>query len=136
DFKNNVLKPDAEAAAITVPGTTGFGIITDDGLLIAGPDNITPQSTYERFFQIRDDQTYSSGRHTFRYGGDVVYRRVQVFNYVSCAPQITLQSPNSRAVADILNAGLAHFAVGNCKGIRSPGTSDYPPRNARWSLYG
>src|SRR5262249_47068512 len=88
DFKNRVLKPEADAAAVFVPGTTGFAIITDDGLLTAGPDNITPQSTFERFFQIRDDQTYSIGNHTFRYGGDVVYRRVQVTNFVSCAPQI------------------------------------------------
>jgi hypothetical protein len=135
DFKNRVLKPDADAAAITVPGTAGFGITTDDGLLIAGPDNITPQSTFERFFQIRDDQTYAAGRHTFRYGGDVVYRRVQVTNFVSCAPQITAQSPSSRNPADLLSAGLVQFAVGNCKGIRIPGTPDNTHRNTRISFY-
>jgi hypothetical protein len=136
DFKNRVLKPEAAAAAITVPGAEGFGIITDDGLLIAGPDNITPQSTFERFYQTRDDQTWASGRHTIRYGGDVVYRRVQVYNYVSCVPQITLLSPGSRAVADILTAGLVQFAVGNCKGIRIPGTPDNTHRNTRFSFYG
>jgi hypothetical protein len=130
-----VLKPDADAAAITIPGTAGFGIITDDGLLIAGPDNITPQSTFERFYQTRDDQTYTFGKHTLRYGGDVVYRRVQVFNFVSCAPQITAQSPASRNPADILNAGLVQFAVGNCKGIRIPGTPDDTHRNTRLSFY-
>jgi hypothetical protein len=136
DFKNRVLKPPSEAAALVVPGTDGLGIITDDGLLISGPDNITPQSTFERFFQIRDDQTYSRGNHTFRYGADVVYRRVQVYNYVSCAPQITAQSPGSRLPADILNAGLVQFAVGNCKGIRIPGTPDNTHRNTRVSFYG
>jgi hypothetical protein len=136
DFKNRVLKPEADAAAITVPGTDGFGITTDDGLLIAGPDNITPQSTFERFYQIRDDQTYAAGRHTFRYGGDVVYRRVQVTNFVSCAPQITAQSPSSRNVADLVNAGLVQFAVGNCNGIRIPGTPDNTHRNTRISFYG
>src|SRR5262249_60384618 len=110
DFKNRVLKPDADAVAITVPGTTGFGITTDDGLLIAGPDNITPQSTFERFFQTRDDQTYAAGRHTIRYGADVVYRRVQVTNFVSCAPQITALSPSSRNVADLLSPPSMHFA--------------------------
>ncbi|HEV3197392.1 MAG TPA: carboxypeptidase regulatory-like domain-containing protein [Bryobacteraceae bacterium] len=135
DFKNRVLKPDAEAAAVLAPGTAGFGVITDDGLLISGPDNITPQSTFERFFQTRDDQTWSAGKHTLRYGGDVGYRRVQVYNYVSCAPQITAISPSSRSPADILNAGLVQFAVGNCKGIRIPGTSDDTHRNTRFSFY-
>src|SRR5262249_21308135 len=96
DFKNRVLKPESAAQAIFVPGTAGFGIITDDNLLISGPDNITPQSTFERFFQTRDDQTWSHGNHTMRWGGDVVYRRVQVYNFVSCAPQITALSPSSR----------------------------------------
>ena len=135
DFKNRVLKPDAGAAAVYVPGTAGFGILTDDNLLISGPDNITPQSTFERFYQTRDDQTYSIGNHTLRYGGDVVYRRVQVYNYVSCAPQITVLSPASRNPADILNAGLVQFAVGNCKGIRIPGTPDDTHRNTRFSFY-
>src|SRR5262245_54110814 len=93
-------------------------------------------STFERFFQIRDDQTYAAGRHTFRYGGDVVYRRVQVTNFVSCVPQITAQSPSSRNVADLLSAGLVQFAVGNCKGIRIPGTPDNTHRNTRISFYG
>jgi hypothetical protein len=136
DFKNRVLKPDAAAASILVSGTDGFGILTDDNLLISGPDNITPQSTFERFYQTRDDQTYSIGKHTLRYGGDVVYRRVQVYNYVSCAPQITVLSPGSRSPADILNAGLVQFAVGNCKGIRIPGTPDDTHRNTRFSFYG
>jgi hypothetical protein len=135
DFKNRVLKPEAAAAAIFVPNTNGFGIITDDGLLISGPDNITPQSTFERFFQTRDDQTYTRGNHTLRYGGDVVYRRVQVYNFVSCAPQITVLSPGSRNPADILNAGLVQFALGNCKGIRIPGTPDNTHRNTRISFY-
>ena len=51
DFKNRVLRPAPDAAALFVPGTAGFGIITDDGLLISGPDNVTPQSTFERFFR-------------------------------------------------------------------------------------
>ena len=136
DFKNRVLKPQSDAAAVFVPGTTGFGIITDDGLLIDGPDNITPQSTFERFFQTRDDQTYTRGKHTWRYGGDVTYRRVQVTNFVSCAPQITVLSPPSRNPADILNAGISSFSVGNCNGIRIPGTPDNSHRNTRFSFYG
>jgi hypothetical protein len=136
DFKNRVLKPDSAAASITVPGTNGFGITTDDGLLISGPDNITPQSTFERFYQTRDDQTYALGKHTIRYGGDVVYRRVQVYNYVSCAPQITAISPSSRNPVDLLSAGVVQFSVGNCKRIRIPGTPDDTHRNTRFSFYG
>ena len=136
DFKNRVLQPDAAAKTILAPGTDGFGITTDDGLLISGPDNITPQSTFERFYQTRDDQTYALSKHTIRYGGDVVYRRVQVYNYVSCAPQITAISPSSRNPADLLNAGVVQFSVGNCKGIRIPGTSDDTHRNTRFSFYG
>src|SRR5215471_3108107 len=136
DFKNRVLQPDAAAKTILAPGTDGFGITTDDGLLISGPDNITPQSTFERFYQTRDDQTYALSKHTIRYGGDVVYRRVQVYNYVSCAPQITAISPSSRNPADLLSAGVVQFSVGNCKGIRIPGTPDDTHRDTRFSFYG
>ena len=57
-------------------------------------------------------------------------------NFVSCVPQITAQSPGSRNAADILNAGVVQFAVGNCKGIRIPGTPDNTHRNTRFSFYG
>ncbi len=135
DFKNRVLRPDSDSAAVFAPGTSGIAIITDDGLLISGPDNITPQSTFEKFFQTRDDQTYSRGNHTIRYGGDVVYRRVQVTNFVSCVPQLNVISPSTRNPADLLNAGLNNFTIGNCNGIRIPGTPDNTHRNTRISFY-
>ena len=135
DFKNRLLRADADAATVVVPGTLGFGINTDDGLLISGPPSSSPQSTFERFYQFRDDQTFSRGNHTIRYGGDVTYRRVQVFNFVACAPQIQAISPASRNPADIITAGLVQFTVGNCNGIRIPGTSDNTHRNTRFSWY-
>ena len=136
DFKNNLTRADSAAAAVVVPGTLGFGITTDDGLLISGPPASSPQSTAERFYQIRDDQTFSFGKHTIRYGGDVTNRRVSVFNYVACAPQIQVASPASRNPADIATAGLIQFTVGNCNGIRVPGTPDNAHHNTRLSFYG
>ncbi len=135
DFKNRVLKPTAESQQITIPGTEGFRIVTDDGLLITGPDNITPQSTFERFYQFRDDLTYTRGNHTWRGGLDGVYRRVFVTNFVFCAPSITVVSPASRNIADILNALIVNFGIGNCNGKRIPGTPDNSHRNTRVSWY-
>src|SRR5262245_58880860 len=42
DFKNRVLRPPAEAQAVGITGLENFRILTDDGLLITGPDSITP----------------------------------------------------------------------------------------------
>src|SRR5262249_48942632 len=86
---------------------------------------------------IRDDQTFSMGKHTLRYGGDVGYRKVQGTNFVSCAPQLqNVLSPGSRNPADILTAGFATLSLGNCKGIRIPRTPDNSHRNTRISFYG
>ncbi len=127
DFKNRVLKPAA--------GTAGFGITTDGGLLVSGPDNITPQSTFEKFLQGCNDLTSSGSNHTIRYGGGAVYRQVQVTNFVSCAPQLNVSGPVSRNLSDLLNAGLNNFTIGNCNGIRIPGTPDNTHRNTRFSFY-
>jgi hypothetical protein len=135
DFKNRVLKPESDAAAITIPGITGYRILTDDNLLNAGPDNITPQSTFERFHQVRDDVTYSRGNHTWRFGGDVVYRRVEVTNFVMCAPSLTVSSPASRNPTDLLSSTVISFGIGNCNGKRIPGTPDNTHRNTRLSFY-
>jgi hypothetical protein len=135
DFKNRVLRPPADANPSIVPGTDGFRIVTDDGLLIAGPDNITPQSTFERFYQFRDDLTYTRGNHTWRAGIDVVYRRVFVTNFVFGFPSLTVVSPASKNPADILNAKLVDFNIGNRNGKRIPGTPDNTHRNTRISWY-
>src|SRR5215510_3773500 len=52
DFKNRVLRPPAEAQAVVVPGLETIRVVTSDNQLISGPDNITPQSTFERFYQL------------------------------------------------------------------------------------
>ena len=52
-----------------------------------------------------------------------------------------MRAPDHRAITslfnatDILTAGLVQFAVGNCKGIRIPGTADNTHRNTRYSFY-
>ena len=135
DFKNRVLRPPADALKVIVPGTDGFRIVTDDNLLIAGPDNITPQSTFERFYQLRDDLTYTRGNHTWRGGLDIVYRRVFVTNFVFGFPSLTVVSPASRNPADILTAKIISFSIGNRNGKRIPGTSDNTHRNTRISWY-
>ena len=66
-----------------------------------GPDSITPQSTFERFGQFRDDLNYATGRHLIRGGMDVVYYRVSVTNFVNGFPQFNVVSPASRNPADI-----------------------------------
>ncbi len=134
-FQNRILVPSPDAAAIIIPGTAGFRIATDDGLLISGPDTSVPQSTSEKFNQIRDDLTYTIGKHTLRFGGDVTYRRISVFNFVSGFPGYSVVSPSSRNPADILDSLIISATFGNKNGKRIPGTDDNTHRNTRISSY-
>ena len=135
DFKNRVLRPPSDAQAIVVSGFENFRIVTDDGLLISGPDNNTPQSTFELFGQFRDDLTYSANSHTLRGGIDVVRYRVRVMNFAFGFPSITVVSPGSRNPADLLDQRIVNFTLGNKNGKRIPGTPDNAHRNTRTSLY-
>jgi hypothetical protein len=135
DFKNRVLRPDVAAQALAVPGLEGVRVITDDGALIAGPDNITPQSTFERFYQFRDDLNFATGRHLFRGGVDVVYYRVRVTNFVAGFPSFNVVSPASRNPADLPNQPFINVTLGNKNGKRIPGTPDNSHRNTRISGY-
>ena len=135
DFKNNVLRPDAAAQAVGIPGLENVRVITDDGLLIAGPDNITPQSTYELFGQFRDDLTYTAGRHLVRGGVDVVRYRVRVTNFVNGFPSFNVISPASLSINDIANQPFINVTLGNKNGKRIPGTPDNAHRNTRISGY-
>jgi hypothetical protein len=136
DFKNRVLRPPSEAQAVVASGLEGIRVVTDDGLLISGPDTITPQSTFERFYQIRDGVTYAGGNHTLRGGVDVVRYRVTVTNFVNGFPSFNIISPPSRNPADLLNQTFINVTFGNKKGIRIPGTDDNSHRNTRTSFYG
>jgi hypothetical protein len=134
-FHNTIQRPPADAQALAIPGAENFRIVASDGSLTAGPDANTPQGTSEYFNQYRDDATYTTGRHTLRFGGDVVYRQISVYNFAAGFPTITVNAPATRNVADLLNSTIVSFTVGNRKGIRIPGTSDNSHRNTRFSEY-
>ena len=135
NFRNRILRPPAGAQALAVPGAEGFRILTSDNSLIAGPDNNTPQGTDEYFNQYRDDLTYTHGSHTLRFGGDVTYRQVSVFNFAQGFPSITVNAPATPNINDLLNASIVSIVIGNRKGVRIPGTSDNSHRNTRTSGY-
>lgn len=135
DFKNHVLPPAADAAALVVPGVAGFRLITDDNALISGPDINTPQQTFERFWQFRDDVTRTAGRHTWRFGGDVVRRRVSVKNFVAGFPALAIKGQPSFNPADLLNSDVNTITIGNKNGKRLPGTPDNAHHNTRLSVY-
>lgn len=135
DFKNHVLPPPADAAALFVPGTQGFRILTGDNGLTSGPDINTPQQTFERFWQFRDDLTRTLHKHTLRFGGDVVRRRVTVLNFVAGFPSLLTGQPSSFDPASILNTSITTITIGNKKGLRIPGTPDNAHHNTRISLY-
>lgn len=135
NFKNFVLPPPADAAAIIVPGTQGFRIVTDDNRLVSGPDINTPQSTFELFGQFRDDLTYAVGKHAWRLGGDIVQRKVTVTNFVAGFPSLNVVSPASPNPSDILAATINTITIGNKNGKRIPATPDNSHRNTRISWY-
>lgn len=135
NFKNRVISPPEAARQVTVPGVTGFRIVTSDGLLTTGPDNITPQSTFELFGQFRDDLTYSMGNHTWRFGGDVVRRKVTVTNFVFGFPSFNVAVTGAPDPATLLDLPFTSVSLGNRNGKRIPGTRDNSLRNTRLSWY-
>ena len=136
DFKNHVNRPPEAAQSLVVPGAENFRIITLDGLLTSGPDVNTPQSTFERFSQFRDDLTYTRGNHTYRFGGDIVYRKVTVTNFVAGFPSFQqVQAPAVRTPEGVLDGIVVQVIVGNKNGKRIPATPDNSHRNTRLSWY-
>src|SRR5262249_34821313 len=131
-----VLVTAAEAQAEVVPGLEALRGVTGNNRLISGPDNITPQSTFERFYQFRDDVTYSGGNHTLRGGVDVVRYRVTVTNFVAGFPTFNVAELASFNPADFINQPFINVTFGNKKGIRIPGTDDNSHRNTRTSFFG
>jgi hypothetical protein len=69
DFKNEIL-PNAEGLTLNFPGS-----------ITIGQNANTPQATEERKFQFRNDTTWLTGDHTFKFGTNWIHTKLDGYFY-------------------------------------------------------
>jgi hypothetical protein len=104
----------------------------------SGTNYITPQVTNQIRNQLKDDLTYTRGKHTFRFGGDWEHTSIDgLFDFAKPA-RIRIFGPASGALtteADFLNAPVRDLSLGVGSGVL-PFNSSGKTINSRWQVYG
>ncbi len=127
------------------PATKNFPqirVIEDSGSQSwrSGTNYITPQITNQIRNQVKDDLTYTRGKHTFRFGGD--WERTSIdglFDFAKPARIRIFQGPVAGSVltteADFLNAPVRDLSLGVGTGVLPFNTPSGKTVNNRWQGY-
>jgi len=124
------------------PGIPELRVINPDQNWKSGANYITPQVTDQRRNQIRDDLTWSKGKHSIRFGGD--WERTTIDGQFAFAKpaRIRLYGPGfgGPAVlateADFLNAPVRDISLGVGDDLLPFNTPSGVTANNRYSFYG
>jgi hypothetical protein len=124
------------------PATPNFPAIwvLNDTTWRSGTNYITPQITNQSRNQVRDDLTWTKGKHTFRFGGD--WERTSItglFDFAKPA-RIRLYSPSTTlqtlvTEADFLNAPVRDISMGIGTGVLPFNTPEGATVNHRFQFY-
>ena len=115
------------------------------GYLPNSPGNAIPFSGAQNLYQLNQDTTYTSGNHTFRFGGQVVHiRDNKTFGAYSYAVE-ALGTTDGESFSNFVTGNLASFSVAIDPGNRFPGASIPLPvgppsfsrsnRYSEWAVY-
>jgi hypothetical protein len=118
---NNFVFNFVDFSNVILPATEGFPEIRIIGsqLFKSGTNYITPQTTFQKRFQFRDDLTKIWGSHTFRVGGD--YERTAISGQFAFAKPARIRlydvdlngNPISYVTeSDFLNAPVRDISMG------------------------
>lgn len=124
------------------PGVPELRVINPDQNWKSGANYITPQVTDQRRNQIRDDLTWSTGKHSIRFGGD--WERTTIDGQFAFAKpsRIRLYGPGfgGPAVlateADFLNAPVRDISLGVGDDLLPFNTPEGVTANNRFQFYG
>jgi carboxypeptidase family protein len=124
------------------PGVPELRVINPDQNWKSGANYITPQVTDQRRNQIRDDLTWSKGKHSIRFGGD--WERTTIDGQFAFAKpaRIRLYGPGfgGPAVlateADFLNAPVRDISLGVGDDLLPFNTPEGVTANNRFQFYG
>jgi carboxypeptidase family protein/TonB-dependent receptor-like protein len=133
DFSNEIF-----------PKTEGFPELRILGsqLWKSGTNYITPQTTFQERYQLRDDLTLIKGNHTFRFGGNFEHTsingrfafakpaRIRLFNTDPDGNPITYETE-----ADFLNGSVRDFSMGIGDDILPFNTEGGDTPNNRYQVY-
>ena len=122
------------------PATPGVVELRDfpDQIFRSGTNAITPQTTFQNRNQFRDDVTYTTGAHTFRFGGN--YERSSITGiFVFAQPgRIRFFIPDTglNSEADFLNAPVRDLSIGVGDATLPFNSPDGATVNHRFQFYG
>ena len=124
------------------PGVPELRVINPDQNWKSGANYITPQVTDQRRNQIRDDMTWSKGKHSVRFGVD--WERTTIDGQFAFAKpaRIRLYGPGFGGPAvlaseqDFLNAPVRDISLGVGDDLLPFNTPDGVTLNNRWQFYG
>jgi hypothetical protein len=109
-----------------------------DQVFRSGTNAITPQTTFQNRNQFRDDLTYTSGAHTFRFGGN--YERSSVTGiFVFAQPgriRFFIPPTGLNTEADFLNAAVRDLSIGVGDATLPFNTPEGKTINHRFQFYG
>ncbi|MFY9557670.1 MAG: carboxypeptidase regulatory-like domain-containing protein [Blastocatellia bacterium] len=128
------------------PGIPELRVINPDQNWKSGANYITPQVTDQRRNQIRDDLTWSKGKHSIRFGGD--WERTTIDGQFAFAKpaRVRLYGPNFNAFgsgpsvlqseADFLNTPVFDISLGVGDDLLPFNTPEGVTLNNRFQFYG
>jgi hypothetical protein len=134
DFSNEIFPATEGVPEIRILGSQ---------LWKSGTNYITPQTTYQERYQLRDDLTWVRGAHTFRFGGNFERTsingrfafakpaRIRLFNTDAAGNPITYETE-----AQFLNGFVRDFSMGIGSDILPFNTAGGDTPNNRISFYG
>lgn len=130
-----------DTLAVTLQGVQ----ILFPGYLPYSPGNAIPFSGAQNLYQANEDLSYSTGKHSLKFGGQFIQiRDNKTFGAYSYAVE-TLGNTNGEALSNFITGNLVRFSVAIDPGNRFPGASIPlpvgPPAFSRsnryneWALY-
>jgi hypothetical protein len=104
NFNNNITSQELSQFKFNV-ASNGIPYFLAVGQYQLGPNGLAPQQTYQDNHQIKYDGSYTRGKHTFRYGGEV--NRIVLGGFANFAGPLTINGTFSAGPGGTLEGVVA-----------------------------
>ena len=136
NFNNNITSQELSAFPFKT-ASNGIQYFLSVGQYQVGPNGLAPQQTYQDNHQIKYDGSYTSGKHTFRYGGEV--NRIVLGGFANFAGPLTVTGTFSAGPVgggdphDPLQYPLESFSTGPANGFFTVPAADGFPHGGNYN---